>query len=483
MACVKGYDEELTVDLCSVDLGDKGYHQIFEGIFNFVLKERPTFFDKCKSEKTNSAAGSRLSKCANAVRMTVGRGVSKFGRKTLLAVIDHITQVLPGPDGDFVQPLLQDYVKALSEVLSRQSNVELLARKGGDPWEKCVDFFLDLLEYIVPEDGDGTEASLYARASPAPGTANSRSTLRSTPATQSQKRAGNSDGNPLRDALEGIHRLLMGANAPVLRRQREITTVVLRILRMKHLSLGSIQTLCFAIANSVFDTIQAEELGDATALVNELVPLMAYWWRAEKVSQDELIRTLRNEISKVLFLTHLHIEHLAQRDDTGTFHTNLEQLAERIWLEYTKRGEAFRLQLADVSFSLQSIPSDYLHNSLFGLRPHNIEGESYWAIVQNLAFLESLLLKSKTNGQGHSNGHEDQPRKKRRLRESESRIRLKLMSNEPGVRRTALQLVPFILTRNTLSDEEIGSFLSDLTTFAGHKDTITSSWALVACTR
>lgn len=473
----------LTRIFSRADLGDKSYHEIFEAIFNFVLKEKPNVYDKRKSQTTTNAASSRLSKCAVAVRMAVGRGLSKLGRKTLLAVIDHITQVLPGPHGDFVQPLLQDYVKALAEVLSRQANVEVLARKDGAAWEICVDFFLDLVQHIVPDDEDDVPPPAYARASPAPGTANSRSTGRSTPSTQSQKRTGYSEGGPLRDVLEGILHLLSGANAPTLRRQKEIIDVVLRVLRMKHLSLGSVQTLCFAISNHIFEAIQAEELDDATTLIDNLVPLMAYWWRAEKVSQDELIRALRNEISKMIFLTQLHLEHLAKTSQDGAFHANIEELADRMWMEYTKRGEAFRLQLVDISFSLSSIPDDYLHHSLFGLRPHNTEGESYWAIVQNLAFLETILLRSKSSTSDQKNGHNEQPQKKRRIRGNESRIRLKLRSHEAGVRRTALQLLPFMLTRDALNDEETSALLSELSSFATHKDTITSSWALLACAR
>lgn len=472
--------------LASDDLGDKGYHDILEAIFSFVLQERSALYSKRKSQTTAHSVANRLSKCANAVRVTIGRGSSKFKQKTLLAIIDHITQVLPGPNEDFVQPLLQDYVKALAEVLSRQANVELLARRDGAIWETCVDFLIDLAQYMIPDDGDVVAHSgySYARVSPAPGTggtANSRSTPRSTPSTQSQKRAGYTEGGPLRDALEGVHNLLQAANAPILRRQKEITDVVLRVLQMRHLSLGSIQTLCFATLNKVFEAIQAEELEDALSLVNNLVPLMSYWWRAEKVSQDELIRALRNEISKAIFITHLHLEHLSKTSENGAFYGRVEELVERIWTEYAKRGEAFRLQLADINFSLPSIPSDYLRNSIFSLRPHNVEGESYWVIVQNLVFLEHILLKCKSKNLEQITEKDEQPRKKRRIREKDSRLRIKLAANEPGVRRTALQLVPFILTNSSLSCDEANSLLSELTALAAHKDPITSCWALIGC--
>ena len=449
-----------------------------------MLREKPNLYDKRKSQTTSNAAASRLSKCAAAVRNGVGRGVSKLGRKTLLAIIDHITQVLPGPSEDYVVPLLQDYVKALAEVLSRQAHVELLARKDAAPWEVCVDFFLDLSLYCIPDES-ATSTFPLSRASPAPGTAAARSTGRSSASTQSQKRAGQGEGGPLRDALEGLHRLVLGSNAPILHRSKDIINVVLRILRVRYLSLGAIQTLCFAILNSVFSVLQAEALEEANALAKDLVPLMGYWWRAEKVSQDELIRALRNEISRAVFLTHLHLEYLALRANDGVLLGDLENLADPLWQEYSKRGEPFRLQLVDVTFAVSTLPEDHLRTSLFGLRPHNVEGESYWALLQNLAFVESILLRSRRKKSRHTNGdgEEEQPRKKRRTREEASRLRLRLKSKDVGERRTALQVVPFMVADGAFEDSEIAELLDELIVAGADKDTISASWALIACAR
>lgn len=460
------------------ELGDRSYHKIFEAIFAFVLSQKPSFFDKGKSQKTSSAAGSRLSKCANAVRMAVGRGLLKFTRKTLLAIIDHITQVLPGPDEDYVAPLLQDYVKSLSELLSRHAHVELLARKGAAPWEDCVDFFLDLTEYALPEESNLLSGPM-SRVSPTPGTL--RSTGRSSSSTQSSKRVGHGEGGPLRDALEGLHHLTQGSNAPLPLRSSQIVSVILRVLRIKHMSLGSIQTLCFAILNTIFSSLKVESFQNANDLVKEMVPLMAYWWRAEKVSQDELIRALRNEILKAIFLNHLHLEYLALHAKDIDMQSSLEDLADPIWQEYSKRGEAFRLQFVDITFATSNLPHDHLRNALFGLRPHNVEGESYWALVQNLAFLESLLLRCKNKSAQDVDDNAEQPRKRRRTQEQSSRLRLKLRSKDVSVRRTALQLVPFIVSTNAFGDSDAAQLFDELIALGTEKDAITSSWVLVAC--
>lgn len=422
--------------------------------------------------------------------MAVGRGNSKIGRKTLLAIVDHITQVLPGPNSDdFVTPLLQDYIKALTEVLSRPAHVEILARKEGQPWELCVDFFLDVAQHLLPDEGDISTLTLaraspaLARSSPAPGSGYSRSGGRSTPSTQSQRRAAPGEGGLLKDVLEGLYYLVIGGNAPLLRQYKDITPVVLRVLSLKQLSLGSLQTLAFATINTIFTTTHADDLTHASSVVQNLLPLMSYWWRSEKVSQDEVIRALRIEISRSIFLMHLHIEHLVVGSSDETVRLDLEDLVENIWSEYSKRSEVFRLQLSDVTFSLSSLPKHGLQLNTFGLRAHNIYGEGHWAIVQNLAFLEGIMVLPHPRNQAEDAEQNEQPRKRRRLQQNMSRIRLKLKAAEITVRRTALQLIPFLLAGNSLGRDELLDLLPALVSSATDKDPVTASWALIASAR
>ncbi|KFA46746.1 hypothetical protein S40293_08118 [Stachybotrys chartarum IBT 40293] len=463
------------------DLSDKGYHEIFEAIFSFVLHEKSAYYSTKKSTAATKASGQRLSKCATAVRMAVGRGVSKLGRKTLLAVIDHITQVLPGPDSDFVPPLLQDYVKAMAELLSRPAHVELLSRRDGLPWELCVDFFLDITQHLLPDEPHGS-APNGTRASPAPSIGSTRVSRRTDVASQVPKRTMSGDGGPLRDALEGLCHLAHAANAPLVRRYKDITGLALKVLKHRYLSLGTIQTLCFSIANTVFSATQADDLTHANALVKGLVPFMGYWWRAEKVSQDELIRALRNEIARSIYLMHLHMEHLALRADDPDILTDVEELVEPLWIEYSRRGQAFRLELANITFALESLPKNHPQVALFGLRAHDLDGESQWAIVQCIAFLEAILLRSRkrrASKEGHENG--EQPRKRRRTHHDLSRVRFKLTDNEVMVQRTALQLLPFLLESNSLGTAEIVEVLGDLLDCARDKNASIASWAFVAC--
>jgi len=413
--------------------------------------------------------------------MAAARATPKLGRKTLLALIDHITQVLPGPDHDYVAPLMQDYIKTLSEVLSRQSHVEFLARKEAKPWATCVDFLLDIATHILPSEAHSSLISV-ARNSPAPGSSTPRSNMHSSGSTQNQKPGGPLYGDCLKDVLQSLQLLIEGSNAPVARCGSSIAKVVIQILNMKHLSLGSMQTMCFSICNTMFARLRADDVEYGLRLIRDIVPLAAYWWRADKVSQDEVIKGLRNEISKALLLAHSHLESFC-REWSPDVQTEIEHLADPLWQEYSKRSAHSQLQLHDITFNLTSLPQDSMHLSLFGVRNHNPDGESHWAVLQNLALLESILLTKSSNAAVHSAETLEQPSKRRRTRESQSRLRLKLRSRFLGTQITALQLVCFLVDGHGITIDDLIFIIEDLAICAADKNQATASWAFIAASR
>ncbi|KAG5949538.1 hypothetical protein E4U53_005845 [Claviceps sorghi] len=460
------------------ELGDKSYHHIFESLFNVVVHEKPLLYDRRKKDSIQKTTGTRLAKCASAIRMTAARATPKLGRKTLLALIDHITQVLPGPDDDFVAPLMQDYIKTLSEVLSRQSHVEFLARKDAKPWAICVDFLLDVATYILPSEAHSSLISI-ARSSPVPGSSTPRSTMHCNDATQNTKRGDTTYGDCLRDVLRSLQFLIKGSNAPVARCGSSIAKVAIQVLNMRHLSLGTMQTMCFSICNTIFARLRADDVEYGLRLVRDIVPLMAYWWRADKVSQDELIKGLRNEISKTLLLAHSHLESFCKEWSTDV-QTEIEHLADPLWQEYSKRSAHSQLQLHDLTFNLSSLPKDSMHLSLFGVRNHNPDGESHWAVLQNLALLESILLDKSSNAATCPLETHEQPSKRRRTRESQSRLRLKLRSGFLGTQITALQLVCFLIDGHGITIDDLIFIIEDLAICAADKNQATVSWAFIA---
>ena len=180
---------------------------------------------------------------------------------------------------------------------------------------------------------------------------------------------------------------------------------------------------------------------------------------------------------------HLHLEHLAINLWDVNVREDLGNLVEPLWHEYSKRSEAFRLQLTDLTFTSSTSHGHVMQLGLFGLRPHNAEGEGHWAVLQNLAFLEAVLLRPRNETADTDAENGEQPRKRRRIHQDPNPIRVKLKSKHEGTVRTALQLVPFMLATSTLSHGEVGELLADLVSFAGDNDAITASWALIACSR
>ncbi|KAM3511034.1 hypothetical protein MY11210_005311 [Beauveria gryllotalpidicola] len=286
------------------ELGDKAYHDIFEALFKMVLEQKPKYFDN----KTSKPAELRLNKCARAVRAAASRGAPKLKQKTLSAIIDHITQVLPGPGDGFVRPLLGDYLKALTALLSRAANVEYFSRKDGQLWQICVEFYLDIISNRISQNTSKDQGP-NGRNSPAPSTP--RSTLRSSSGSLlSQKLPEMTDGELARDALEGLLCLVAAPNAHILSRYQDIANAALRELRLHNLSLGSLQTMSFAIINVIISATQLDNPAYTSGLVHDLLPLMTHWWRADRVSQDDTIKSLRNEILRTILLSQPQIEHL-----------------------------------------------------------------------------------------------------------------------------------------------------------------------------
>ncbi|TQV91433.1 hypothetical protein V2A60_008921 [Cordyceps javanica] len=455
------------------ELGDKAFHDIFEGLFKTVLEQKPKYFDK----KTSKPAELRLNKCARAVRAAASRGAPKLKQKTLSAIIDHITQVLPGPGDGYVRPLLNDYVKALTEILSRAANVEYFSRKDGHLWQICVDFYLDIVSHCIPQNGP-IDQGLIGRNSPAPSTP--RSTLRSNSGSLlSQKLPEIAEGEPARDALEGLLCLVSAPNAHILSQYQDIASVALRVLRLHNLSLGSLQTMSFAIVNAIISATQLDDPAYTGSLVQDLLPLMAHWWRADKVSQDDTIKSLRNEILRTILLSQPQIEHLAVNKWDDNVREDVVYLLEPLWQEYSKRSSNYQLQLGDITFATKSLPTDYLQIGIFGLNPLNMEAEGSWGIVQCIAALEAILGRQKPLGV--SSQRAEQPRKRRRVDQANSRLRIRLKDRHIEIVYTALQVIPFILATGALVADEIQDLLSEIIGLTTHKDTSVASWALIAC--
>lgn len=328
-------------------LDDKSYHRLFEAIFRYTLSEKEAYYH---GKGSKSVVSGRLTKCAEALRLSVEHGASKIKRKTFLAVIDHITDILPHPDDGLVPPLVSDYVKALATLLGHGANVEILAAQNGDGWFTCADFVVEIIsQHAVNADHDVG----LARASPAPSAGPSMSLPMSTSRSLSGSKRNNNDRSlrgHLSDLMECLFSLVSAPNAPFLQRIKEIASVAVQVLQLRSLGLSQLHQLAFAVINVLLVAAQTDDTAQASSLAIECLPLIIYWWQARTASKyDALINVVRIEMLKLLYNIHLQLEFLAQQNSEPTLFEDIENLSEVLWSEYSKRDDRAQLQQDDIA--------------------------------------------------------------------------------------------------------------------------------------
>ncbi|KAI0841594.1 hypothetical protein F5Y06DRAFT_293294 [Hypoxylon sp. FL0890] len=454
-------------------LDDKSYHITFEALFRCALAEKQAYYSN------KSTAASRLTKCAEALRLGIELGAGKIKRKTVLAVIDHVTQTLPHPEDDLVPPLVQDYIKALTALLSHAANVELLAAGGGEGWYTCVDFAVDILTlYLAATDKDLAPS----RASPAPGTGQAASLTFSTPrSTSTSQRPSRVTRSHLPDLLQCLVYLSSAPNAPLLQRSKETSSVIIQILQLRSLGISQLHQLAFALINKLFVVAQTDDSDHASSLAMDCLPLVSQWWQTKTASaHDALLNGVRIEMLKLLFNLHLQLEFLVKQGNKPSLLGDIENLAELFWNEYSRREERAHLQQDDLTYSFAPRRSTGFQVQSFSLRPFNVEGEKHWAIVHILALLECLMWKS--SQQSHAVAADgEQPRKKQRTNIGFSRLRQKLRSVDQSIQYTALQIIPFFVSDLKVDDDEMSELLSFLMGQITSKNSKVSTWAMIAC--
>lgn len=466
-------------------LDDKSYHRLFEAIFRYTLTEKEAYYH---GKGSKSAAFGRLTKCAEALRLSVEHGASKVKRKTFLAVVNHITDTLPHSDDGLVPPLASDYIKALATLLEYGANVEILAAHDSNGWFTCVDFVVEMISQSAENDDRDVGVS---RASPAPSAAGPSMALpMSTPRSLSgSKRNNNSDRSSrghLSDLMECLYCLVSAPNAPFLQRTRQISYVALQVLQLRYLGLSQLHQLAFAVINVVLVATQTDDTNMASHLAVECLPLIIYWWQARAASKyDALLNVVRTEMLKLLYNIHLQLEFLAQKNGEVTLLEDIENLSEILWSEYSKRDDRAQLQQEDLTYVIDHRTINQFYIQSFALRNFNIEGERQWAVVDTLAMLEGILWKRSRSLQKNPTNDDslEQPRKKQRKETEFSRFRYKLRSIDRSTQFTALQMIPFLVSGTEITTEEICDLLSILASLVTSKNSKLSTWAMIACAR
>ncbi|KAK8872805.1 Serine/threonine-protein kinase TEL1 [Apiospora arundinis] len=460
-------------------LSDKHYHQILDTLFRCALSEKQAYHGSKKTAR--STAPAKLAKCAEALRVVVESGAGRLKRKTLVAIIDHITQTLPGPDEDPVEPLVHGYTKALMALLSHPTNVELLATYEAEGWYDCVDFSLQTIARSI--DAGDTDSDPH-RSSPAPtaqGTFSmASSTPRSTAGSSTQRGGNNLEKSRLHDLLNCLLFLISATNAPLQKRVKDISSIGIKVLKLPSSGVAASLQVAFSVINVALDYAQTDDIEHAGSIAVELVPLIGRWWQAKIASKDDaLLNNLQVEMLKALYGMNMQLEGLIQKRDP-TVVASVEDLCDTLWSAYTRRDSRSQLQQDDLSYSAVPRHQKSLATHVFSLRPHNVEAERRWAVVHTLSLMEATLWRASQLAQPRDEDEQDQPRKKRRMASGYSRIRQRLLSPDPDVQLAALQVIPFFVANVRITETFMVETLSSLANLAAHKSTNISVWAMIA---
>jgi len=452
---------------------DKTYHSIYESLFRCTLLEKETYFSTKKTTKSSvTASANRLEKCAEALRLAVRHGATRIKRKTARAIIDHITQVLPGPEDTYIGPLLNDYVKALSTFLGVAANVESLSAFSGEGWEICVDFCVEAISRYL-EAGE-RDSGFLSRGSPAPGNG-SRGKSVVVP------QGSNQISSQLAvEFLLCLNSLVSASNAPVPRRADKTSRVVLQILQLRQQKMGELHKVSFSTITNIFLRVQAGDVVLAKRLTRSLIPLLSHWWQPRVISRDAMLNSIRVEMLKTTYALHLYLDALLREPSEASLLQDVEELLDALWSEYSKKEEKSRLHLDDLSFTSMNLPEDHPRTAAFCIRPFNIAAEQNWTFFENLAILETIYAR---NSQAPAQPDMEQPRKKRRAISSPNRLHQKMLSQDPNSQWTALQLTPFLVKLKQLSVDDITELLSDIARCMPTKQTPAASWGMLAYAR
>ncbi|KAJ8130977.1 hypothetical protein O1611_g2648 [Lasiodiplodia mahajangana] len=465
-------------------LTDKNYHGIFEAIFRYALAEKEVYFHGKKGSKSTTPR--RLTRCAEALRRIVEHGVSIIKKRTFLALIDHITDIVSQTGDGLVEPLVHGYTKALAILLGHEANVEVLAANDSERWFTCVDF---IVVKITSQNAGNVDRDVAAsRASPAPSGALSLTLPISTPRSSSTLRRNNSHDilprNHLSDLIECLFFLVSASNAPLLQRSEQIAAAALEVLQPRYPSLDRLHRLTFSIINILFVATQTDDTNRANSLAVECLPLIIYWWQVKSSSRDDkLLTKVREEMLKFLYNIHLQLEFLSRQNSEPSLFDNIENLSEVLWSEYSKRDDRAQLQQDDLTYVIDRHTVNQFYVDSFALRSFNIEGENQWAVVQILAMLEGIMWKRSQSLRTSSTNNDDveQPRKKQRKDVEFNRLYRKLCSTDLATQFTALQMIPFLVSDVEITVKEIGDLLSILVSLITNKNSKLSTWAMVAC--
>ena len=464
-------------------LSEKDWHAVFEALFHAATLDRSSYL-----KSRQDGVGSRLEKCAFAMRNVVEASVHRVRPKTLKSVVDHIIETLPATTG-YCWPLCHNYLKCLRTILEFQPYVEHLHEK----WQKVAQFCVEGIALLQKQqDGDASSArndmSDVVDDSDDPITPNGtfRSTLQTpnpsaaisirsaTPKLSSRSGTAASSAE-VEEFVICMQQLVRAPNAPIHELREDILTALTGFLKSSR-SIGRAHVPALMAINSVLARTMAESSAVIIQTVRQLIPLLKDYWSSKSAP-------FRDEMLVSLVLTHqFFCKQLPDSLRNGEkFAATLENLMELLVYDYCKRHEKDMLQLDDLFLRCESASGTAEMPRTLGFhpRPCVTRAEACWTI----ALLTSTVFSILDEVRWHSDENDsdgDAPRKRARpspYLDEHMRIAI---SASGATQIASLQLICFMVQSKRLPSSQLQDIIERLASLVGDPKGSIASWAMLA---
>ena len=452
---------------------------MLECLFRGITKEKLRFEQGQRTKK--NVATTNLVTCAKALRTTIEVGVRTIRHKSVKALVDHITQILPSSDGSYFTLLVLDYAKTLKTVLRYQPHSEHFPK---EEWHILVDFCNEIVQCnkFPVDDSSSRSLAILNSSDPSKGPLSRSATPSTLPSFRSQvlkyqtdsfKDTSGNEPTAEEEFVLCLHYLYLATNAPVLDRAQATIAVLMGLLRSPSTPQGGKQT-AFATLNAILARIMTEDIELTRHAIREAIPLIRQTWSTNSA-------TLREEMLITMVYGQSLLPDLVKTDDLEDYRCDLQGLLDVLQTEYYKRTDRLQLQIADlhlVSYSYDEEAGVPLKNRAFSLRSGALKSEQAWAVIETIASI-SLVLHEQTFHLLDAK-ELDIPDKRQKVATPIDNLLESLVLSTSPERLMSLQVLAFIIERMMIDADSMQKILEALIPYIPSAPDFLANWAMVA---
>lgn len=425
------------------------------------------------AKTTRSAAENRLADAASALRLAIEVGTQNVKLKTVRALLDHLTAILPLSSGGLCGPLALDYARSIRVVLSYQPHVEHLSR---DDWERTAAFCIDIIKNATTDLSDDDAVS-GAEAVSTASTLHGSSYKSSHSQTHSQS-ARSRFRQVSEEMVSSLSLLTAAPNAPTNTQAADLVWCLIRFLRA-NATAGKAHSDAFAAINHILASTRTEDIGLTLKVTRHLVRLARHFCSSKSP-------TLNDKVLITLLFLRPYVTHLAQQKDATSLLAEIRGLLGSLKAEYSSRKDSSLLYLHDMRLTLEPAQPDDVSRvgtPLFTLRCA-AKAENAWTAVDMLASLTALTLaeaddRHSSDDEDVESGAQQRPRKRQRMTDELSDLLSSIAHDSGRPRLCALQTVAFLAQHMRFSTSQMVKTIDQLSASCTDDNGTVSSWALL----